>query len=227
VPVRRVSSALGLLCILVLFASAAHGQGAKLRVDDDEQMEQGDAPGARENWFRKGRQSPDGLTSAEHLQRAFEQKQQLRRTRLSRPQSRVKSSTSTFAGDANTTWIPMGPGPILPDQFASQDYGPVTGRATSVAVNPADPSGNTVLLGGAFGGAWLSFNAAATDPGSVQWEPLLDQQPSLAVGSVSWSPDGVVMLIGTGEGNSAWDSYYGVGFIRYVDCWATWKQKPE
>jgi hypothetical protein len=215
----------GLLCILFACSvSPLFGQGAKLRVDDDEEMQQGDAPAARENWFRKGRQSPDGRTASEHLQKAFQQKMEMRRARALSLQSRVKGSASTFVGDASTLWIPMGPAPILPDQFASQDYGPVTGRATSVAVDPADP--NTVLLGGAFGGAWLSHNAMAGDPNSVQWQPVLDQQPSLAVGSVSWAPDGSVMLVGTGEGNNAWDSYYGVGFLRSTDGGATWTQIP-
>lgn len=218
-----------LLLFLLLIGCAALpvlGQGAKLRVDDDQEMEQGDAPGARENWFRKGRHSPDGLTSAEHLQKAFEQKLRMRSLKTSGPRSRLKASASIFVGDANTTWIPMGPAPILPDQFASQDYGPVTGRATAVAVDPTDPTGNTVLLGGAFGGAWLSRNASATDPVSVRWQPVLDQQPSLAVGSLSWSPDGSVMLVGTGEGNSAWDSYYGVGFLRSTDGGSTWTKIP-
>jgi hypothetical protein len=228
VAVRRTSFlALGLLSVLLAcIALPALGQGAKFRVDDDEEMQQGDAPAARENWFRKGRQSPDGLTAAEHLEKAFQQKMEMRRARALRLQSRVRGSASTFVGDANTLWVPMGPAPILPDQFASQDYGPVTGRATSVAVNPADPSGNTVLLGGAFGGAWLSHNAASGDPTSVQWQPVLDQQPSLAVGSVSWSPDGAVMLVGTGEGNNALDSYYGVGFLRSTDAGVTWTQIP-
>ncbi len=77
--VRRLCLACMLLFLLLACsASRALGQGAKLRVDDDQEMEQSDAPGARENWFRKGRQSPDGLTSAEHLQKAFEQKLQMR-----------------------------------------------------------------------------------------------------------------------------------------------------
>jgi hypothetical protein len=216
-----------LLCILLAYSALpVLAQGAKLRVDDEEEMRQGDAPAARENWFRKGRQSSDDMTAAEHLQKAFQQKMDSRRARAQRLQSRLKSAAATFVGDANTVWMPMGPAPIMPDQFASQDYGPVTGRATSVAVDPADPSGNTVLLGGAFGGAWLSNNAAASDPNSVQWQPVLDQQPSLAVGSVSWSPDGAVMLVGTGEGNNAWDSYYGIGFLRSTDGGGTWTQIP-
>ncbi|HEX6880933.1 MAG TPA: hypothetical protein VF135_11255, partial [Terriglobales bacterium] len=229
---RVLLSLLGLLCILVSLSATSFAQGAKLTVDDDEEMSQGDAPAARENWFRKGRQSSDLLSAAEHLQRAFQQKLDLRRQRSLRIHSKaqtgsqVKASTTTSIGDANTVWIPMGPAPIIPDKFASQDYGPVTGRATAVAVNPADPTGNTVLLGGAFGGAWLSHNAAASDPLSVTWLPVLDQQPSLAVGSVAWSPDGSVMLVGTGEGNSSWDSYYGVGFLRSTDGGATWTQIP-
>lgn len=227
--VRRTSFLLLGLLSLFAFLSVLplHGQGAKLRVEDEEHdMEATDEPAARENWFRKGRQASDGLTAAEHLHSAVQQKMQLRRARILRPQSKLQTNGtfSTFVGDGSTMWVPMGPAPILPDQFATQDYGPITGRATSVAVNPADASGNTVLLGGAFGGAWISHNAAAADPRSVTWDPVLDQESSLAVGSLSFSPDGAVMLVGTGEGNSAWDSYYGIGFLRSNDGGASWTE---
>jgi hypothetical protein len=40
-----------------------------------------------------------------------------------------------------------------------QDYGLVAGRVTAVVVDPADGTGNTVSIGGAYGGAWKSNNA--------------------------------------------------------------------
>jgi hypothetical protein len=45
-----------------------------------------------------------------------------------------------------------------------QDYNWVSGRATSVLIDPADTSGNTVLLGGAYGGLWRSTNAGSLSP---------------------------------------------------------------
>ena len=55
----------------------------------------------------------------------------------------------------NAAWQAVGPA-----QIASQSYGNVTGRVTSVAIDPADASGNTVYLGTTGGGVWKSTNAA-------------------------------------------------------------------
>ena len=95
-----------------------------------------------------------------------------------------------------------------------------------MAIDPADTSGNTVFVGGAFGGLWKSANGAdPSGPGAVVWQPLLDNQPSLAVGAVAIQPgNSNVILVGTGEANSALDSYYGVGILRSTDGGITWSQ---
>jgi len=45
------------------------------------------------------------------------------------------------------------------------------GAATSVVIDPADTTGNTVLLGGAYGGLWKSTNAGSLNshPALVTW----------------------------------------------------------
>jgi len=55
------------------------------------------------------------------------------------------AGVSTISG----SWTPLGPSPLASDAtgFGGQDYGAVSGRATSVAVDPADPTGNTVYVG--------------------------------------------------------------------------------
>jgi hypothetical protein len=71
----------------------------------------------------------------------------------------------------------------------------VSGRVTALAFGK-DPS--TIYLGSALGGLWKSTDSAST------WKPLLDQQPSMAVGAlavVPGTPDTV--YVGTGEGNNA------------------------
>src|SRR6185437_4652938 len=79
--------------------------------------------------------------------------------------------------------------------------------------------------GGAYGGLWRSTNATAPAD-SVRWIPLLDGQPTLAVGAVALKPDttgpGTVILVGTGETNSSGDSYYGLGVLRSTDAGSTW-----
>ncbi len=129
---------------------------------------------------------------------------------------------------ANQPWQPVGPAQIVTPQF-----GDVTGRVSSIAIAPWDPSGNTVYLGSTGGGVWRSSNAAAADAGSVTWKPLTDNLPafsgvniiSLSVGAVSVQPgasaNGVV-LAGTGDPNEAPDSYYGAGILRSSDGGTTW-----
>src|SRR5438093_611842 len=91
-----------------------------------------------------------------------------------------------------------------------QDYGFVSGRATSVAIDPADSTGNTVYIGGAYGGVWKSTNAGSDsqNPASITWTPVIDNQPTLAVGSIAIQPQlsnpdptRSVVLVGTGEAN--------------------------
>ena len=104
-----------------------------------------------------------------------------------------------------------------------QDYGPVSGRVTAIAVDPNDATGNTVYIGGANGGVWKSTNAAASDATVVTWTPLTDQQASLATGAIAVQPGKPqVILVGTGEANLALDSYYGLGILRSSDSGAHW-----
>jgi len=129
------------------------------------------------------------------------------------------------------SWTPLGPAPLASDAtgFGGQDYGAVSGRATSVAIDPADPSGNTVYVGGAYGGVWKSSNAGSFNPANVTWTPLTDQEAALAVGAIAIQPQPInplpaqsVILVGTGETNSSADSYYGLGILRSMDGGMTW-----
>jgi hypothetical protein len=130
----------------------------------------------------------------------------------------------------NAAWQVVGPA-----QIASQSYGNVTGRVTSVAIDPADASGNTVYLGTTGGGVWKSINAAGA-AASVTFSPLTDTLPvfsanagtaaipSLSIGALSMSKaSGTdVLLAGTGDPNDALDSYYGEGILHSADGGNTW-----
>ena len=133
----------------------------------------------------------------------------------------------------STAWQPMGP-----VQVSTALYGAVTGRVTSVAVDPADSSSNTVYLGTTGGGVWKSTNAAGP-AGAVHFLPLTDTLPafsansassavpSLSIGAVSVQPGGTgVVLAGTGDPNDALDSYYGTGLLRSADAGQTWTLVP-
>jgi hypothetical protein len=167
----------------------------------------------REQWFLRGRTLPSQST-AELLRRAHAQKQALRATK---PNDSVPQNS--------TGWTPLGPAPLASDAsgIGQQNYNWVSGRATAVAIDPSDPTANTIYLGGAYGGVWKSTNATAQSPANVVWTPLTDNQATLAVGAIAIQPGGTgVVVVGTGEANSSSDSYYGLGILRSPDAGANW-----
>jgi hypothetical protein len=121
--------------------------------------------------------------------------------------------------------------PIGPNQVASIAYGNVTGRITAIAIDPADPVGNTVYLGTTGGGVWKSTNAAGP-AATVTFTPLTDTLPvfsansgtsaipSLSIGAISVQSG--IVLAGTGDPNDASDSFYGSGLLRSADGGLTW-----
>jgi uncharacterized membrane protein len=130
-------------------------------------------------------------------------------------------------------WTPLGPVPLASDASGTglQDYHQVSGRATAIAIDPADASGNTVYIGGAQGGVWKSTNAANSSPSSVTWTPVTDDQATLSVGSIAIQPGNSdptksVILVGTGEANNSADSYFGLGILRSSDAGNTWTLIP-
>ena len=138
-------------------------------------------------------------------------------------------SGAPASASGSTVWAPLGPAPLASDATGdgAQDYNWVSGRATSVLIDPADSTGNTVLLGGAYGGLWKSTNAGSlnSNPALVTWQALIDDQATLAVGAIALQPgNSNVMLVGTGETNSSGDSYYGLGILRSADGGSTWSQ---
>ena len=121
---------------------------------------------------------PNGTCGAARLQRE-NQRQPFVYGRTSRKwrcapsgQAAARAAGVAFgsSGPQVTNWVNLGPAPLASDATGngSQDYHAVSGRATSVLVDPADTTGNTVLLGGAYGGLWKSTNA-----GSMSADPAL------------------------------------------------------
>lgn len=141
--------------------------------------------------------------------------------------TRNSLAQDTPGGAASLTaqWQPVGSG-----QIVTPAYGAITGRITSVAVDPSDTSGNTVYIGSTGGGVWKSTNAAGS-PSSVTFAPLTDtlgvysatDSVSLSIGALTVQPGGTgVVLAGTGDPNDASDSYYGAGILRSVNGGLTW-----
>src|SRR5947209_20821 len=75
----------------------------------------------------------------------------------------------------------------------------------------------TLYSGTADGGLWKTTDAGKT------WAPLLDGQPSDAVGAVTLDPKNPnIIYVGTGEADLSGDSDHGAGILRSTDGGQTW-----
>jgi hypothetical protein len=177
----------------------------------------------RSEWFLHGRRIP-GKSAAELRYRAYQAKMRARAAR---------GSTSKSQDTSSVGWTPLGPVPLASDATGSglQNYNQVSGRATAIAIDPADPTGNTIYIGGAQGGVWQSTNAAASVADNVTWTPVTDDQPTLSIGSIAIQPGNSnpsqsVIIVGTGEADNSSDSYFGLGILRSSDGGSSWTLIP-
>ncbi|MGB0063608.1 MAG: choice-of-anchor D domain-containing protein [Terracidiphilus sp.] len=141
----------------------------------------------------------------------------------------TRASAQTSGGSssgASATWTLLGPTAVNTPSFNL-----VTGRVTSIAVDPSDPTGNHVYVGTTGGGVWSSNNAGASTVANIVFSPLTDavaalggaEDASISIGALTVQPGGTgVILAGTGDANDNLDSYYGAGILRSADNGATW-----
>lgn len=176
----------------------------------------------RDAWFYRGR-VVRGVATGELRRRAYQTKLAQRKQRAALAQGSGQISYS------NGSWTALGPVPLASDASGNgtQDYGAVAGRATAIAIDPADVSGNTVYIGGAQGGIWKSTNAGNNDAGTVLWSAIADSQATLSIGSIAIQPGNSdpnksVILAATGEANDSADSYFGLGILRSADGGSSW-----
>lgn len=180
-----------------------------------------DAIRKREEWFYKQRSSVSGhipagarLKGFRHMQRMMIAEGKLvQRSDGSYAEVAPQSWLSPL-GAVTSPWVSIGPTPATGGFFS-----PVTGRVMTIAVDPSDATGNTVLLGGAMGGIWRS-----TD-GGASWTAVGDQNASLAMGSIAFAPsNSSIVYAGTGEQALAFDTYYGAGVLKSTNHGLTWTQ---
>jgi subtilisin-like proprotein convertase family protein len=125
---------------------------------------------------------------------------------------------------AGASWTPVGPAPV------SNGY---AGQMSSIAVDPSDPSGNTVFAASASGGVWKTSNFLTTNTAGPTWIPLTDYGPtgSLNIGSIAVfgrnsNPNQSIVIAGTGFGDATFATNFGptrgVGFLLSQDGGATW-----
>ncbi|TMC02957.1 MAG: exo-alpha-sialidase [Chloroflexi bacterium] len=90
--------------------------------------------------------------------------------------------------------------------------GLVTGRMSALAVQ----ANGTLWAGAADGGVWKSTN------GGNSWTPKFDTQGSLSIGAIAINPADQSVWVGTGEDNTAFENYRGIGVLRSTDGGSTW-----
>ena len=116
---------------------------------------------------------------------------------------------------ASNNWVQMGPFAIPNGQTYGGARVLVSGRITSIAVDPANAG--TIYIGAAQGGVWK------TTDGGINWTPKSDNEASLAIGSIAIDPSNTqIIYAATGEGNFAGDSYYGAGVLRSNNGGDSW-----
>src|SRR5437667_11482086 len=125
-------------------------------------------------------------------------------------------SPSVINAPIGPAWTALGPAPIPNGQTLPGDVNgisltrsPVSGRVTSVAIDPGNAS--IVYVGAAQGGVYKSTNGGST------WTRRRDSAMTLAVGSLELDPTdatGNTLLVGSGEGNFSGDSYAGFGVYK-------------
>ncbi|MEP6526297.1 MAG: hypothetical protein ABJA86_03960 [Nocardioidaceae bacterium] len=110
------------------------------------------------------------------------------------------------------TWRWLGPTYIPNGQTYGSARVDVSGRVAAIAVDPANST--HLLVGGAGGGVWQSFDSGAS------WSPRTDNAPSLTTGAIAFDPSQPdIVYVGTGEGN--WYARWGAGVLRSTDGGST------
>src|SRR6267142_1044761 len=128
---------LALSCVLVTLNSAGLAQGARVNPSGASEDADRDNPAARDQWFMQGRVAPKGKTAAELRWQAYQLKIQMRAARIvaARKSGAVGTAAQAALAAAGTTWAPLGPAPLQSNPGSGQDYGFVSGRATSVVID--------------------------------------------------------------------------------------------
>ena len=109
-------------------------------------------------------------------------------------------------------WVERGPGRI-------------GGRTRAILVDHTDPTASTWFVGSVGGGVWKARRYIDSfDQVAIEWTPLTDHLPSLAVSTMAGAsvnhPD--VIYIGTGEGFGNIDASSGVGMFKSTDGGNSW-----
>jgi subtilisin-like proprotein convertase family protein len=133
---------------------------------------------------------------------------------------RIFSLGQTTA-QSSEQWTAVGPAAITG----------ASGQVSAIAVDPSDPSGNTVYVAGASGGIWKTTDFLTTGANGPTYIPLTDFGPSsgiyvnsIAIFARNQNPNQSMIIAGTGSitGGEGHTGTTGVGFLISMDGGATW-----
>ncbi|MGA2706562.1 MAG: hypothetical protein ABSH35_36580 [Isosphaeraceae bacterium] len=106
-----------------------------------------------------------------------------------------------------------------------------SGQISAIAVDPSDPSGNTVYVTAASGGIWKTTDFLTTNPNGPTYIPLTDFGPSsgIYINSITVFPRNnntndsiIIAATGSSTGGKSDGPTPGVGFLISQDGGATW-----
>ena len=157
----------------------------------------------------------------------------------------TQSPTNAVSSDSYTAIGPASSNGLLYDPV-TQKYDLVSpqadaGQVNALAVDPSDPSDNTVYAGGGSGGVWKTTDFLTTNPNGPDWIPLTDFGPTnslnvsgLAIAPVNDNPNQSVIFAITGNSSLYGEAGFptepdtvegaaGVGLLRSMDGGKTWQ----
>ena len=151
----------------------------------------------RQWWFFDQRAYPYGFIPENAYENAMQQRDELRQQNSNR---------------ADVNWVSLGP---TPGYYSN--WGNISSRIVTGAYDPSNP--NIIYIGPANGGVWKSID------GGVNWNPLTDDQESMAMGSIAIDPSNTnIIYAGTGEATYSGASYYGRGLLKSTDGGNSWQR---
>ncbi len=130
-----------------------------------------------------------------------------------------RSAASPLALDP-AAFTPLGPQPLNNTQM---QYGAVSGRINTIAVDPVDPS--VAYIGSDGGGVWKTSSCCSATPGGTTWAVKTDipEIASSSIGDITIDPSNHnVVYAGTGDLNYGSFSFGAAGVLKSTDQGETW-----
>lgn len=190
-------------------ARAAFGLSAKVRRTPAASAARRGAAGAASKFFAASIiKAASGLSKGRSRARAG------RAARAVPERAMIARALAPAPVGAAPLWKSIGPTLIPNGQTYGSNTINVSGRVSSIAIDPGNPK--HILCGAAGGGVWETADAGA------KWEPRTDQMPTLAIGAIAFDPTKPkVVYAGSGEGN--FYAALGAGVYRSLDGGTNWK----